>query len=236
MERMDGFHVAIIMDGNGRWAQRRMMPRPFGHKAGVKTVREIVPACPDLQIRILTLYAFSSDNWKRPKEEVSSLMTLLRKYLEEETATCIEKGIRINAIGRRDRLPTDIVDMIEWAEGRTAQFTRNVLRVAVDYSAKYALLEASRKLTANAGEQDLADEVQRVHNANIIVPPVDLLIRTGGEQRLSDFLLLESAYAELWFTSKFWPDFKKSDLAEAVNAFHGRQRRFGTVIPAEVSA
>ena len=229
MERIEGFHVAAIMDGNGRWAQKRLLPRTAGHKAGVKVVRDIVPHCPKLNIRVLTLYAFSSDNWKRPKSEVKALMKLMADYLRRETATCVEKGIRINIIGRRDRLDPDLVRMIETAESATAHISENVLRLAVDYSAKHALLTAAQNADEDEDQETFNRRIQKVHNASIEVPPIDLLIRTGGEQRLSDFQLWEAAYAELLFLPCFWPDFTKKDLGAAVETFNSRQRRFGMV-------
>lgn len=229
MDQIQGFHVGVIMDGNGRWAQRRLLPRTAGHKAGVKVVRDIVPHCPKLNIRVLTLYAFSSDNWKRPEQEVSSLMKLMADYLRRETANCVKNGIRINIIGRRDRLSPELVRMVEAAEDATAHIQDHVLRLAVDYSAKHALLTAAQQAGADEDEASFNRRIQQVHHATIEVPPIDLLIRTGGEQRLSDFQLWEAAYAELLFLPCFWPEFRKQDLAEAVNTFHSRQRRFGSV-------
>ncbi len=228
LERIEGFHVAIIMDGNGRWARRRCLPRPAGHRAGVDTVRRIVPACPNLGIRVLTLYAFSSDNWNRPKKEVRALMDLMRRYLAEEIAECVAKKIRVNILGRRDRLPPDLCRAIEEAERATTHLSDHFLRIAVDYSARDAILQAAREGEIR-DRAHFAERLQVVHHANAFAPPVDLLVRTGGEQRLSDFLLWESAYAELYFCPKFWPDFQEGDLAAAVREFHCRQRRFGRI-------
>jgi undecaprenyl diphosphate synthase len=207
------------MDGNGRWALARGLPRVAGHAAGVEAVRRVVKAADGAGIGILTLFAFSSDNWRRPAEEVGALMRLLAVYLETETARCAAEGIRVEAIGRRDRLPSAVQDAIARAEAATARGTRLWLRVALDYSGRAAILAAARA----AGDLSLESI------ASALGPPVDLLIRTGGERRLSDFLLWESAYAELIFTRTMWPDFGATDLAAAVREFRGRQRRFGAV-------
>ena len=216
-----GLHVAIIMDGNGRWAVARGLPRVAGHRHGALAVRRTVEAAPSLGIRTLTLYAFSSDNWRRPPEEVSALMQLLLDYLRKETAKCIEKGVRVSLIGRRDRLSQKLRDGVEAAEDATAQGRRLHLRIAVDYSARDSILQAARLLSPN--------RTTREQFGRALGEDVDLLIRTGGEQRLSDFLLWEAAYAELHFTRRMWPEFQAADLEAAVRDFHSRQRRFGTV-------
>ena len=214
-------HAAIIMDGNGRWATARGMARIAGHRAGADALRRTVEAAPDLGIGILTVYAFSSDNWRRPPDEVSGLMRLLRSYLRSERARCIENGVRISLIGRRDRLPRMLLPAIEAAEAATAHGTTLHLRVAVDYSSRDAIVAAAAHCDKDA---------TRVTFARALAgPDVDFLIRTGGEQRLSDFLLWECAYAELIFTPRMWPDFNESDLAAAVAEFHSRDRRFGAV-------
>jgi undecaprenyl diphosphate synthase len=198
-------HAAIIMDGNGRWATMRGLPRIAGHRAGANAVRRTVEAAPDLGVGILTLYAFSSDNWRRPPAEVSALMDLLDIYLRKETRRCLENGVRLEVIGRRDRLDPRLVAAIERTESATAPGRTLALRVAIDYSARDAILQGK------------------------IGPDVDLLIRTGGEQRLSDFLLWECAYAELIFSRRMWPDFDAHDLAAAIREFETRERRFGAV-------
>ena len=207
------------MDGNGRWAIARALARVSGHRAGVETARRIVEAAPDMGIGLLTLFAFSSDNWRRPPDEVSALIRLMSRYLEEETDRCAAKGVRLEVIGRRDRLGGNLSGAIEHAEAATRAGTRLRLRIAVDYSARDAILAAARGLT----------ELSFDALSKALGPPVDLLIRTGGEQRLSDFLLWECAYAELYFTDRRWPDFSATDLQNAVNEFHSRERRFGTV-------
>jgi len=225
-----GLHVAIIMDGNGRWAVARGLPRIAGHRHGALAVRRAVEAAPGLGIRTLTLYAFSSDNWRRPPEEVSALMRLLLEYLRKETEECIEKGVRISLIGRRDRLARPLSESVEEAERATANGRRLHLRIAVDYSARDAILQAARSLPAgDVDREEFARLLAEACNAPAPSPDVDLLIRTGGEQRLSDFLLWEAAYAELHFTRRMWPEFQASDLEAAVRDYHGRERRFGAV-------
>jgi len=214
-------HAAIIMDGNGRWATARGLPRVAGHRAGAEALRRAVETAPKLGIRTLTVYAFSSDNWRRPRTEVSALMKLFHNYLRRERDECIEKGVCVSVIGRRDRLPAMLLPCIEDIEKATACGQRLHLRLAVDYSSRDAILIAARKLKSRATREDLSRALGG--------PDVDLLIRTGGEQRLSDFLLWEAAYAELVFTPVMWPDFGASDLAAAVGEFHARERRFGTV-------
>jgi undecaprenyl diphosphate synthase len=221
----DGLHVGIIMDGNGRWATRRGLSRLRGHEAGIEAIRRVVEAAPDRGIGTLTLYAFSTDNWRRPKAEVTALMTLLRFYLANEVEALVKNGVRLTVIGRRDRLPDGIAAAIARAEAATAHGETLHLRIAVDYSARDAILNAAAKLAGIAeptrelfsqlvtGEADLRD--------------VDLIIRTSGEKRLSDFLLWEGAYAELYFTERMWPEFSADDLEAALASFHHRERRFG---------
>jgi undecaprenyl diphosphate synthase len=198
-------HVAMVMDGNGRWATRRGLPRTAGHRAGAQAVRPLVEAAPGLGVGALTLFAFSADNWKRPANEVSALMRLFARHLRMETPRLIRNGVRLQIVGRRDRLPALLVAAMEAAEVATAAGTTLQLRLAVDYSAREAIA------------------------AGRLLPDVDLLIRTGGEQRLSDFLLWECAYAELHFTERMWPEFGAAELAGALEEFRARERRFGTV-------
>ena len=203
-------HVAVIMDGNGRWACQRSLPRLMGHQAGADALRRVVAAAPSVEIGTLTAYAFSADNWKRPVEEVNGLMNLLAWYLEDETPRLLAENVRMTVIGRRDRLPWALIETIQRAEATTRGCGGLHLRLAVDYS--------SREAIARASAQDFDDLL-----------PVDLLIRTGGEQRLSDFLLWECAYAELFFTKRMWPEFDGHDLRDAVRDFRRRERRFGGV-------
>ncbi|PXW59164.1 di-trans,poly-cis-decaprenylcistransferase [Methylobacterium sp. B4] len=221
LDRRSGLHAAIIMDGNGRWAGSRGLPRSAGHRAGVKTIQRVAEAAPDLGIGTLTLYAFSSDNWRRPAEEVGGLMRLLRAYLRSETERLARTGTRLSVIGRRDRLPAGIPEAMVRAEAATASGDRLHLRIAVDYSSRDAILAAAARL----GPEGLSRE--GLTCALGADGDVDLLIRTGGEKRLSDFLLWEAAYAELHFTDRMWPDFSAADLAAAVGDFAARDRRFG---------
>lgn len=219
-------HTAIIMDGNGRWAERRGLPRTSGHRAGAKTVRRIVEAATRGPIDVLTLYAFSSDNWARPAIEVSSLMRLLKRYLVSETARCLDNGVRLSVIGRRDRLSRDLVNTIEHTERITAHGRKLHLRLAVDYSARAAIVGAAAHMARQTAPLDFEQHLAAVMHAEVC-PPVDLLIRTGGEQRLSDFMLWECAYAELVFVDTFWPDFDEAALEAALREFARRDRRFG---------
>jgi undecaprenyl diphosphate synthase len=215
-------HVGLIMDGNGRWAQSRGLPRCVGHEAGVATVRRVARAAPGKGIGTLTLYAFSADNWRRPAAEVAGLMGLLRLYLAREVETLRRDGVRLTVIGRRDRLPDGLAGAIAAAEAATRDGARLHLRIALDYSARDAILAAARLAGPAATREEFARLV-----APDGAPEVDLVIRTSGEQRLSDFLLWESAYAELHFTPCPWPDFGEAELSAAMTAFRTRQRRFG---------
>src|ERR1700722_8199185 len=217
----DGLHAAIIMDGNGRWASTRGLPRVAGHRAGAEALRRPVEAAPDLGISVLTVYAFSSDNWRRPQPEVSALMKMFHTYLRREQAKCMDKGVRVSVIGRRDRLPRLLLPVIDECESATARGKKLHLRLAVDYSSRDAILTAALALQGEPTREALSDALGS--------QDVDLLIRTGGEQRLSDFLLWECAYAELVFTPVMWPDFAASDLASAVGEFRSRERRFGAL-------
>jgi undecaprenyl diphosphate synthase len=221
-------HVAVIMDGNGRWATLRGLPRVAGHREGAQAVRRVVEAAPGLGIGTLTLYAFSSDNWGRPPREVTALMRLFRAYLASETARCVENGVRLRVIGRRDRLGEALVRQIQAAEAATADGDRLTLRIAIDYSARDALLRAAALAAGREpSREDFAVLLGRAMGDEEAAPDVDLLVRTGGEQRLSDFLLWECAYAEMFFTPRMWPDFGAAALGEAVAWFDGRERRFG---------
>ncbi len=240
-------HVAIIMDGNGRWARERGLPRVAGHREGAKAVRRVIEAAPDLDIGTLTLYAFSCDNWCRPRPEVDALMRLFLHYLRSEAEECMEKGVRISVIGRRDRLPETLRHAIDSTEQATRHGRRLLVRLAVDYSGREVILETARRmameaalamrdgepprqLTRDSFAQAMADAMYADAACD-----VDLLVRTGGEQRISDFLLWEAAYAEMVFTPRKWPDFDVEDLALAVEEFHRRERRFGGVPEAVAS-
>jgi undecaprenyl diphosphate synthase len=229
--RAGGLHVAIIMDGNGRWAEAHGKPRTAGHREGARTVRRIVERAADQGIGTLTLYAFSSDNWNRPPDEVRSLMRLFTAYLRREAESCAEQGVRIRIIGRRDRLPRPLHEAVLRAEGTTSEGRSLLVRIALDYSARDSILEAAARLAGGRGgsREAFARALGEALHESLPVPDVDLLIRTGGEQRLSDFLLWESAYAELWFTDVMWPDFTPEHLAAALRDFSARERRFGRV-------
>jgi undecaprenyl diphosphate synthase len=230
-----GIHVAIIMDGNGRWATSRGQLRTAGHIAGARQVRKIVESAPDCGIGTLTLYAFSADNWRRPSREVALLMRLFRRYLHSEVARCVQNGVRMKIIGRRDRIPAELKRAIVNAEHATRDGRTLDLRIAVDYSARDAILRAARALPQNGNPTIESDRCEFAHLLSQVdhglgeSRDVDLLVRTGGEQRLSDFLLWECAYAELYFTRRMWPEFGPTDLAEAVEEFRRRERRFGAV-------
>lgn len=216
-------HAAIIMDGNGRWAVARGLSRVAGHRAGAEALRRIVEAAPDCGIGMLTVYAFSSDNWKRPPLEVDALMTLLACYLASETPRCVSSGVRMSIIGRRDRLPDALRDSIDEAERKTRHCDLLHLRLAIDYSARDAILFASNRA---AGEPVTRERFEELLGEG---RPVDIFIRTGGEQRLSDFLLWECAYAELIFSNRMWPDFGPGDLLKAIGQYARRERRFGAI-------
>jgi undecaprenyl diphosphate synthase len=218
-------HVGIIMDGNGRWATRRGLSRLRGHEAGVEAIRRVVEAAPQQGVGTLTLYAFSSDNWRRPKAEVTALMALLRFYLANEIESLVRNGVRLTVIGRRDRIPEAIATAIGRAEAATADGDTLHLRIAIDYSARDAILNAAARAAGigHLTRESFAELVTGERNLR----DVDLIIRTSGEKRLSDFLLWEGAYAELHFTERMWPEFEAEDLADALSSFHRRERRFG---------
>jgi undecaprenyl diphosphate synthase len=220
-------HVAIIMDGNGRWATRRGLPRSAGHRAGVLAARRVVEAAPKLGVSALTLFAFSSDNWRRPRDEVGALMSLLREYLRAELRRLVENGARLTVIGRRDRLPEDLRKAIAEAERASASGERLDLRIALDYSSRDAIAEAAARWRGqHAPSRAEFTRLLASHGCEGATD-VDLLIRSGGEKRLSDFLLWEAAYAELCFVDTLWPDFGADDLGAAIADFHRRERRFG---------
>jgi undecaprenyl diphosphate synthase len=225
--RAGGLHVAIIMDGNGRWATRRGLPRSAGHRAGVTTVRRVVEAAPDLGVGTLTLYAFSSDNWRRPPAEVGALMGLLRQYLKAELRRLVDNGVRLRVIGRRDRLPDDLRHDIAGAERASASGTRLDLNVALDYSARDSIAHVATRWPSDEPPSREAFAALLASHGRGTGREVDLLIRSGGEKRLSDFLLWEAAYAELCFVDTLWPDFGAENLAAAIADFRGRERRFG---------
>lgn len=217
-------HVAIIMDGNGRWAKKRFLPRVAGHKAGVEAVRTIVRAAAEMGLEAMTLYAFSSENWKRPEDEVSDLMGLMKRFILSDLDEFAANDVRLKVIGNWRALAPDVVALIENALDRTAGNKRTTLVVALNYGAQDELVRAARA-AATAG--DITAETIEAHLDTADLPPLDLLIRTSGEVRLSNFLLWQSAYAELYFTDTLWPDFKPADLQAALDHFSRRERRYG---------
>ncbi len=227
-----GLHVAIIMDGNGRWAKARGLPRIAGHRRGADALREIVRACPGLGVRYLTIYAFSSENWKRPAGEIDDLMGLLRVYLRREVSELNGEGVSIRFIGDRSRLSKDINALISESEERTRHNARLTLTVALNYGGRQEILDAARAIAQGVREgtldpAEIGEELFGDHLDTCGIPDPDLLIRTSGEQRLSNFLLWQSAYTELVFTATLWPDFTRSHLEAAIQEFQGRERRYG---------
>ena len=225
-------HVAIIMDGNGRWAKKRLLPRAAGHKAGVEAVRSVTRAARAMGIEALTLYAFSSENWRRPAEEVSDLMGLLKFFIRNDLAELVRENVRLRVLGDYARFTTDVVALIDDALARTAHNTGPILAIALNYGAQAELVRAAQALAARAqaGALDPAaidtGSIERELETREL-PPLDLMIRTSGEHRLSNFLLWQAAYAELLFVDTLWPDFSARDLAAAIEAFGQRQRRYG---------
>jgi len=233
-------HVAIIMDGNGRWARRRHLPRAAGHVAGVSTVRAVVRAATDIGLENLTLYAFSSENWKRPPTEVNHLMGLFRSYFHDDVDELVERNVRMRIIGNRSRAARDILSMIEDGEERTAAGTGLNLTFAFDYGAREEIAAAARAMAEAAarGELDPACITPDYFGSRLSTggtPDPDLIIRTSGERRLSNFLLWQSAYAELIFVETLWPDFSRAQFIEALKAYSQRERRFGTIAPEAVA-
>jgi undecaprenyl diphosphate synthase len=228
--KQSGLHVGIIMDGNGRWAVRQGLPRSIGHREGALAVRRIIEAASGLGIGVLTLYAFSADNWRRPPAEIAVLMRLFREYLRSETERCVGNCVKLEVIGRRDRIDDRLRRRIQATQRATAGGTRLHLRVAVDYSSRDAILRAAQCVRdGSVPSRESFGRLLAIVDHGTPVPDLDLLIRTGGERRLSDFLLWEAAYAELLFLERMWPDFDATDLAAAVEEFRSRDRRFGTV-------
>ena len=217
-------HVAIIMDGNGRWAKKRHLPRALGHKKGVETVRNIVRAAGDFGLEALSLYAFSSENWKRPEDEISDLMGLLRAFIKSDIDEFTANDVRLKIIGNYKAFAPDIVEMIEDALARTAHNSRTTLAVALNYGSQDELVRAANAAATNGA---ITAETIEANLDTANMPPLDLLIRTSGEQRLSNFMLWQAAYSEFWFTETLWPDFTKEEFGRALDEFAARERRFG---------
>lgn len=221
-------HLAIIMDGNGRWAESRNLPRSAGHKKGAEAAEKIIRACPEHGIKYLTLYTFSSENWNRPEQEVSDLMNLLRFYLNKELKTLHKNGVKIRVIGDRKKLPTDIAKQITEAEKLTENNANLHLCIALSYGSRQEIVNALNEIVNTHGKnQSITEEILSNNLYTKDIPDPDLLIRTGGEHRISNFLLWQMAYTELYFTETLWPDFNAENLKEAVNDFNQRERRFG---------
>ena len=225
-------HIAIIMDGNGRWARRRHLPKILGHKEGVKSVEEIIKAAKTLGIEILTLYAFSTENWKRPRKEIDALMMLLENYLDRETERVAKKGVRIRAIGRLEGLPARIQLKIKKAEEKTAHNKDILVNLALNYGARSEIVDAVKKIAKNVETRKLrAGDISEDKFSDYLytagLPDPELLIRTSGEMRVSNFLLWQISYAEIYVTEKFWPDFRKKDLEGAILDYQARERRYG---------
>lgn len=227
-------HVAVIMDGNGRWAKQRGKLRTFGHNKGVKAVRETVECAAEMGIENLTLYAFSTENWNRPKMEITALMTLLVRTIHKETKTLTKNNISLNAIGQLDNLPTSCYNELMEAIDKTKDNTRMTLTLALSYSSRWELVEAMKSIAKNVKQGEIdADSIDETvieqHLCTFGIPDPELLIRTSGEQRISNFLLWQIAYAELYFTEKLWPDFDRKDFEAAIIDYQGRERRFGKI-------
>ena len=224
-------HVAIILDGNGRWAKKRGIPRNLGHAQGFATVEKTVFHAADLGIKYLTVYGFSTENWKRPEEEVSGLMTLFRAYMKRLLKTALENDARVLMIGERSRFPQDIIDGINELEEKTKNNSRITFTIAINYGGRDEITRAVNKMIQEAKDgtltEPVTEQVIAQHLDTKLIPDPDLLIRTSGEQRLSNYLIWQSAYAELYFTNVLWPDFSKEDLIEAIRYYNTRDRRFG---------
>jgi len=225
-------HVAIIMDGNNRWAKKRKLPGTRGHKAGVEQIRTVLRACEQYGIEVLTLFAFSSENWQRPTKEVDALMRLFSQYLQNEIDEIHEKGVRLRVIGSRQCFSKELLQLIDHAEAHTASNSERTLVIAADYGGRWDIARAAKSLArdvvANKLPIDQIDESTLGAHINLAdVPPPDLCIRTGGDHRISNFLLWQFAYTELYFTETFWPDFSSADFEAALIDYSGRQRRFG---------
>ncbi|UWQ16654.1 polyprenyl diphosphate synthase [Jannaschia sp. M317] len=229
-------HVAIIMDGNGRWAQQRGRPRLLGHRAGARRVREVIEACPDNNVEYVTVFAFSTENWKRTQTEVAGLMSLFRRYIESEAQTLLKQGTRVRFIGDRLRLDAKLQKLMNWIEALTAHNTRCNLTIALNYGGRDEVARATKRLARDVADgrldpDDITDETLPRYLDTHVLPDPDLVIRTSGEARISNFLLWQSAYAEYEFVDTLWPDFTRAKFEEVLSRYGGRDRRFGGVKP-----
>ncbi len=227
-------HIAIIMDGNGRWAKKRGLPRIMGHTQGIKSVKEIVTACSDLGVEVLTLYAFSTENWKRPKLEINMLMKLLDKFLRKELDNLTKNNVRLNVIGGIDELPRNVASLLKSVMAKTQNNSKLLLNLALNYSSRAEITDAVRSIAVKISTNKLkADEIDEEAVANHLytrdIPDPDLLIRTSGEMRISNFLLWQISYSEIYVTDKYWPDFTREDLKKAIKEYQKRERRFGGI-------
>lgn len=224
-------HIAIIMDGNGRWAQSKNMPRTYGHKQGVETLKDIVEEFIKKGIPSLTVYAFSTENWKRPPKEVKYLMSLFRNTIENEAEELDEQDVKVKIIGRRDKLDNKLLDTIKWIEDLTKDNKKLKLNIAFNYGGRAEIIDAAKKIKADPtiNKEDINEELFNENLYNPDISNIEFIIRTGGEKRISNFLLWESAYAELYFTEKYWPEFDKEELEKALEDFSKRKRKFGAI-------
>jgi undecaprenyl diphosphate synthase len=234
-------HVAIVMDGNGRWAKRRGLPRQVGHPKGVDAIRRVVQAAPDQRVRWLTLYAFSTENWRRPAGEVAEVMRLLKLYVNSDLDKLVREGVKVRILGRREGLPADVAEIVERAERQTAHNDKFFLQVAFNYGGRADLVDAARALAEDVAAGriqagDITDELLEAKLSTGGLPAPDLVIRTSGEQRLSNFLLWESAYSEFVFQDVLWPDFTPRHLAEGIAEYQKRERRYGGAVADDVLA
>ena len=234
-------HVAIVMDGNGRWAKRRGLPRQVGHPKGVDAIRRVVQAAPEQGVRWLTLYAFSTENWRRPAGEVAEVMRLLKLYVNSDLDKLVREGVKVRILGRREGLPADVAEIVERAERQTAHNDKFFLQVAFNYGGRADLVDAARALAADVAAGriqagDITDELLEAKLSTGGLPAPDLVIRTSGEQRLSNFLLWESAYSEFVFQDVLWPDFTPRHLAEGIAEYQKRERRYGGAVADDVLA
>ena len=223
-------HIAVIMDGNGRWAQSRKLPRIFGHRQGVKKVREVCDLCIKYGVSYLTLYAFSTENWKRPEKEINGLMKIFREFLKKEGRDLIQKGIRLAVSGRYQDFPADIVESIENLSAESEKNSTLVLNVALNYGGRCEILDAVRKMAEEDIDiRNISEQTLRENLYNSFIPDPDLIIRTSGEQRLSNFLIWQGAYSELYFTKELWPDFSEDEFLKAIREYSDRERRYGGI-------
>lgn len=231
-------HIAIIMDGNGRWAKKKGYPRSRGHQAGVKTLRKIVKKADQLGVKCLTVYAFSTENWKRPSSEVNFLMDLLQKTFIKESLDLIKNNVQVKIIGRRQGLKKVVVKAIEKIENKTSKNDGLILNIAFNYGGRAEIIDTVKKIVSEkkVNIEQLTENDFNNYIYNSFFPPVELLIRTGGEQRLSNFLLWQLAYAEIYFTDKYWPEFSQQDLVDAINFFAEKERRFGGLVKGDNNA